>query len=72
LLFRLFHERGVRAYAPHAVYDRCSCSRDKIKGVLQGFSAEEIEASTEDGKITVSCEFCSSSYHYEPAEVAAA
>lgn len=72
LLFRLFHERGVRAYAPQAVYDRCSCSRDKIKGVLQGFSAEEIESSTEDGKITVTCEFCSSSYDYEPTEVVAA
>jgi molecular chaperone Hsp33 len=72
LLFRLFHERGVRAFAPQAVQDRCSCSRDKIKGVLQGFSAEEIEASTEEGQVTVTCEFCSTSYHYEPSELTAA
>jgi molecular chaperone Hsp33 len=72
LLFRLFHERGVRAYAPQAVHDRCSCSRDKIKGVLLGFTAEEIAASTEDGHITVTCEFCSTSYDYEPAEVVTA
>ena len=69
LLFRLFHERGVRAYAPQAVHDRCSCSRDRLKGVLQGFTAEEIEASTEDGQITVTCEFCSTDYHFEPAEL---
>jgi molecular chaperone Hsp33 len=72
LLFRLFHERGVRAFAPQPVFDRCNCARDKIKGVLQGFSAEEIESSTEDGQVTVTCEFCSTSYHYAPAELTTA
>jgi molecular chaperone Hsp33 len=72
LLFRLFHERGVRVYQPHAVLDRCSCSRDKIKGVLGGFSAEEIEASQEDGQIAVTCEFCSTTYRYDAAEFAEA
>ncbi|MGL4196939.1 MAG: Hsp33 family molecular chaperone HslO, partial [Allorhizobium sp.] len=71
LLFRLFHERGVRAYEPQAVHDRCSCSRERLKGVLQGFNAEEIEASTEDGKITVSCEFCSTNYEFSPDELTA-
>ncbi|QND21572.1 Hsp33 family molecular chaperone [Rhizobium leguminosarum bv. viciae] len=69
LLFRLFHERGVRVYEPRAVFDRCSCSRDKIKGVLKGFSAEEIEASQENGEIAVTCEFCSTTYRFEPAEL---
>ena len=68
LLFRLFHERGVRVYDPQAVLDRCSCSREKIKGVLTGFTAEEIEASQEDGQIAVTCEFCSTTYRYEVAE----
>ncbi|EUC00374.1 Hsp33 protein [Rhizobium sp. CF080] len=72
LLFRLFHERGVRVYTPHPVFDRCSCSRDKIKGVLSGFSAEEIEASEEDGEIAVTCEFCSTTYRYKTDEFAAA
>ncbi|OLP45118.1 Hsp33 family molecular chaperone [Rhizobium oryziradicis] len=69
LLFRLFHERGVRAYTPQPIYDRCSCSRDKIKGVLSGFSAEEITASVEDGAVSVTCEFCSTTYKYEPQEL---
>ncbi|MDM9626267.1 Hsp33 family molecular chaperone [Rhizobium sp. S152] len=72
LLYRLFHERGVRVYEPRAVFDRCSCSREKIKGVLKGFSAEEIEASEEDGTISVTCEFCSTTYRYEVEEVASA
>jgi len=72
LLYRLFHERGVRVYEPQTVFDRCSCSRDKIKGVLAGFTAEEIAASQEDGQIAVTCEFCSTTYRYEVAEFAPA
>ncbi|NTJ64687.1 Hsp33 family molecular chaperone [Agrobacterium rhizogenes] len=72
LLYRLFHERGVRVYEPKAVYDRCSCSRDKLKGVLKGFTAEEIEASQENGEIAVTCEFCSTTYRFEVAEIEAA
>ncbi|QFY62293.1 Hsp33 family molecular chaperone [Rhizobium grahamii] len=72
LLFRLFHERGVRVYEPRKVFDRCSCSREKIKGVLKGFSAEEIDASQENGQIAVTCEFCSTTYRYEVEEVAQA
>lgn len=73
LLYRLFHERGVRIYEAQPVHDRCSCSRDKIKGVLAGFSAEEIKASQEDdGEIAVTCEFCSTTYRYRAEEFAAA
>lgn len=68
LLFRLFHERGVRVYQPQAVADQCSCSRDKIKGVLDGFSAQEITDSLEDGEVAVTCEFCSTTYKYRADE----
>ncbi|MCO5732552.1 Hsp33 family molecular chaperone [Rhizobium sp. SSA_523] len=68
LLYRLFHERGVRIYEPQSVADRCSCSREKIKGVLEGFSAEDIEASQEEGAIAVTCEFCSTTYRYDVTE----
>ena len=68
LLYRLFHERGVTVYPAHGVYDRCSCSREKIRDVLGAFTAEEIAESTEDGKITVTCEFCSTAYEYAPEE----
>ena len=68
LLYRLFHEHGVRVFEGTEVADQCSCSRDKVKGVLQGFSAEEIADSVEDGSITVACEFCSKSYAFDPGE----
>jgi molecular chaperone Hsp33 len=65
LLFRLFHERGVRLFDPQPLADKCSCSREKIEGVLSGFSAEEIDAMTVDGEIVVTCEFCSTRYRFE-------
>ncbi len=65
LLFRLFHERGVRLFDPQPLADKCSCSRQKIQGVLAGFSADEIADMTEDGKIVVTCEFCSSRYEFD-------
>ncbi|MBB1249164.1 Hsp33 family molecular chaperone [Rhizobium sp. G21] len=68
LLFRLFHERGVRVYDAQPVFDRCSCSEDKIRGVLQGFTAEEIASTIEDGEIQVTCEFCSTRYRFKQEE----
>ncbi len=72
LLFRLFHEHGVRVFGSVEVADRCSCSRDRIRGILDGFTAEEIRDSTEGSTIRVSCEFCSTAYEFDPAEFAPA
>lgn len=70
LLYRLFHEHGVVVYDGVHVVDECSCSGQKIKGILKGFTAEEITDSVEDGVIRVACEFCSKSYEFDPAEFA--
>lgn len=69
LLYRLFHEQGVRVYEPQLILDRCNCSRDKIKGVLSGFSADEIRESQENDVVSVTCEFCSTTYHYQVEEL---
>lgn len=69
LLFRLFHERGVRVYEPQAVEDHCSCSREKLKSVLAGFTREEVEESMDEGAIAVTCEFCSTTYRFEASEI---
>lgn len=65
LLFRLFHERGVRLFDPQPLADKCRCSREKIESVLAGFSAEEIEEVTVNGRIEVTCEFCNAKYEFE-------
>ena len=72
LLYRLFHERGVRVFDPVPVREACRCSEPRIREMLQGFSAEERSAMVaDDGKIGVTCEFCSKHYGFDPAEFAA-
>jgi len=68
LLFRLFHEDGVRVFDLQPLEDHCTCSADKVRGILSTFSAEEVaDMATEDGRITVTCQFCSAAYDF-PAE----
>ena len=69
LLFRLFHERGVRVFPPTRVEDDCSCSRERIREVLSNFTAEEIAESTENGAVEVTCEFCGEAYRFAPEEI---
>lgn len=68
LLYRLFHERGVRVFAPAAIRDRCSCSRERVEAMLGRFSADEIEESIEDEAISVTCEFCGATYVVDPRQ----
>jgi len=70
LLYRLFHERGVRVFDPQPMADRCRCSRERVFGVLKGFSPEERADMVVDGAIEVTCEFCSTRYHFAAEEVA--
>ncbi|MDX2156386.1 MAG: Hsp33 family molecular chaperone [Hyphomicrobiaceae bacterium] len=72
LLLRLFHEEGVRVGAETAVAARCRCSRHRIESFLKSFTAEELADMREaDGAVTVTCEFCSTKYRFEPGEVGA-
>ena len=67
LLFRLYHETGVRVFAPLPMVERCSCSVDRIEAMLgSSFTAEDREEMAVDGEIEVVCEFCSTAYHFNP------
>lgn len=69
ILFRLFHEDGVRVFEPKKLQKGCRCSMEKVEGVLLTLSAEDIAHITKDGKITMSCEFCSRSFDFDPADL---
>src|SRR6201996_303129 len=68
LLYRLFHERGVRVFAPLVLRAQCSCSREAVSAMLQSFAPEDRAEMVKDGKVVVTCEFCSSVYQFTPAE----
>jgi len=70
LAYRLFHERGVRVFRTAPVHAQCSCSRPSVETMLRSFPQEDRADMIEDGKITVTCEFCSSTYVFEPHEIA--
>ncbi len=71
LLFRLFHEDGVRAHPPHALAARCRCSRQRVETMLRALGPEDIEDMKVDGHITVTCEFCSTVYPFDAEELEA-
>jgi molecular chaperone Hsp33 len=72
LAFRLFHEPGVRVFRAIPIAARCSCSRHGVENMLRSFPQQDRDDMVEDGRITVTCEFCSSTYIFAPSEIAAA
>lgn len=71
LLFRLFHEDGVRLEDARALVAQCRCSRERIASVLTSFdSTERAEMIEADGKIRVTCEYCATIYELAPDEIA--
>ena len=68
LLYRLFHERGVRVFAPLPLRAQCSCSREAVSSMLKSFSPQDRADMVKDGKVVVTCEFCSSVYQFTPHE----
>lgn len=71
LLYRLFHEDGVRVTPPLTIQAVCRCSEDRIRATLASFPAEDIGEMVEDGAIRVTCEFCNREYLFDPADFTA-
>lgn len=68
LLLRLFHEEGVRVYDAEKLQAKCRCSEERVLKTLRGFPAEELQDMQIEGKILVTCEFCSQKYAFDFAE----
>jgi molecular chaperone Hsp33 len=70
LLYRLFHEDGVRVFDAAPVAARCGCTRERVRAFLKSFGPNELVDMREgDGAVTVTCEFCTTRYRFEPAEL---
>ncbi len=70
LLYRLFHEEGVRVTPSTPVAAVCRCSRERIQLFLERFGPDELADMREaDGAITVTCEFCSRKYRFAAGEI---
>jgi molecular chaperone Hsp33 len=71
LLYRLFHEDGVRVFKPSSVRAGCRCSRTRVEQVLRSLPADELEGFRVDGSIFVTCEFCNARYDFADDDIAA-
>ncbi|MAF49677.1 MAG: Hsp33 family molecular chaperone HslO [Rhodospirillales bacterium] len=70
ILYRLYHEKGVRVFNSRPIEFRCRCSRDKIAEALASFSPESlIDMKTDAGVIVATCEFCHTDYKFDEDQI---
>jgi molecular chaperone Hsp33 len=69
LLYRLFHEEGVRVFRRRPLEARCRCSRKRLVETLRAMPRERIEELKVGGKVIVTCEFCNRRYRFDQASL---
>lgn len=63
LLFRLFHEGGVRMDTPKSLVDRCTCNEERLRNTLASMPDESLRELVEpDGTLKMDCQFCARHY----------
>ena len=69
LAWRLYHEDEVRVYPTLHIGFGCRCSRQRISTMLARFSPEDRAHMAVDGRIGVTCEFCNTTYEFDPEAI---
>jgi molecular chaperone Hsp33 len=68
---RLFHEFDLRLFEERHAAFRCTCSRQRVSGMLQMLGAPEVESIlAERGNVSVNCEFCHKEYSFDAIDAA--
>ena len=70
LLHRLYHEEDVRLFDAEPISFRCTCSAERTETMLRGLGYDEVrDILEEQGRVSVSCEFCRQEYVYDAVDV---
>jgi molecular chaperone Hsp33 len=70
LLYRLFHEEGVRLEPPGRVRDACSCNEARLRATLANMPDAGLKDLVEpDGTLSIDCQFCNRHYTIPIGEV---
>ncbi len=73
LLFRLFHEEGVRIEESRPAPRRCACEQDRLARLLARFPSDDREhMSDEAGRVAMTCEYCNIEWTFSAEEIDAA
>ncbi len=71
VLRRLFWEEKLLRFPPQAPRFACTCSRDRVAGMIRGLGREEAESIlAERGDIEVGCDFCGHQYRFDAVDAA--
>lgn len=70
LLYRLFHEHGVRVFESENVEFACTCSHHKVSNMLLLLGGQEVgQVLLEQGSIEIACDFCQQKYVFDEDDV---
>jgi molecular chaperone Hsp33 len=69
LLYRLFHTEGVAVDRARALSYGCRCSRQRLSGILEGFTRDDLDHMTVEGDIVMTCEFCNFDFRFPREEI---
>lgn len=68
LLYRLFHEDGIRIFPKTSISFACSCDAKRLKVILGNNSLEDLTHMAIDGIIHADCQFCNAHYDFPLSE----
>ena len=69
LLFRLFHEEGVRVFEPRPISVGCRCTQQRMERVLRSIDRAELEEFKVEGKVVLTCEFCALDFPFDDGDL---
>lgn len=70
IIHRLFHEEDIRLFDPSPFQFQCTCSRERVSGVLFSLGQDEVrDILQEQGQVEVHCDFCNEGYRYDAVDV---
>lgn len=69
LLHLMFHAEGLELGQARALSYGCRCSRARLSGVLAGFNDDDLQEMTQEGLITMTCEFCNYDFRFTREDV---
>ncbi len=69
ILHRLFWEEPLVRFEPLHPRFACSCSRERVSGMLRSLGQAEVQSIIEErGLVNVGCEFCGAQYGFDAVE----
>jgi molecular chaperone Hsp33 len=70
ILHRLFWQETLRVFAPAQPRFACTCSRERVRGMLRSLGRDESDGLIEErGLVEVGCEFCGLQYRFDAVDV---